>query len=81
MSSESPLKRRKTSKPEILVATAGSNFQFLDRQNSLKLLANSLQVHYKAISESKTDRNLHAMPFLANGPGTGKYDYFLLLLL
>jgi hypothetical protein len=38
----------------------------------MKVLADSLENRHLSWKEGKTDRNLHPIPFLADGPGSGK---------
>jgi len=59
-----------TSKP--LVETSGCDFIYSDRNYSLKKLVECLEPRFKAWVDRKQDRNLHPIPFLADGPGTGK---------
>ena len=55
-----------------LVETAGCDFEYSDRTESFHVLANCLEARHAAWSCRKKDRNLHPIPFLADGPGTGK---------
>ncbi|KAI9338230.1 hypothetical protein BDR26DRAFT_863244 [Obelidium mucronatum] len=55
-----------------LVQTEGSVFKFLDREESFSLLASSTAKRFKSWKLKDRDRNLHPIPFLADGPGTGK---------
>ncbi|KAJ3250372.1 hypothetical protein HK103_003625 [Boothiomyces macroporosus] len=66
------VKKRRLSISEKLVATSGADFQYLDRADSMKILADSLMKRYTAWKEGKKDRNLHPIPFLADGLGAGK---------
>ncbi|KAJ3124254.1 hypothetical protein HK100_011302 [Physocladia obscura] len=63
-------RRRSISLP--LVQTAGSAFLFSDRDESFRILADALQERYSCWQAEKQDRNLHPIPFLADGPGSGK---------
>lgn len=53
-----------------LVETSGSKFEFVDRQESFDSLARAIEK--RLASNGAQDRNLHPIPFLADGPGTGK---------
>ena len=61
-----------------LVTTAGSDFEYVDRNTSFKVLADHLVARYDYFLISNRagftsdDRNHFAIPFLAAGPGTGK---------
>jgi hypothetical protein len=61
---------------EKLVATAGADFVYSDRGDSFKVLADCLEKRHlywkQGKRDRKTDRNLHPIPFLADGPGSGK---------
>jgi hypothetical protein len=58
------------SKP--LVETSGCDFVFSDRDYSFVKLVECLNPRFNSWVAEKQDRNLHAIPFLADGPGTGK---------
>ena len=64
------IKKGLMSNSKNLVDTSGSDFVYSDRQNSFKVLADSLVIRHKALKERKSDRNLHPIPFLADGPGS-----------
>lgn len=72
-----PAKRPKLTESPKLLETPGVDFLFSDRTPSLEILADSLENRYKAWCEGKIDRNLHPLPFLADGPGTGKTRFLL----
>ena len=55
-----------------MVDTSGADFVYSDRKDSFKCLVGSLEKRYRAWKERKCDRNLHPIPFLADGPGSGK---------
>lgn len=55
-----------------IVQTSGANFVFSDRHRSLKALADCAAKRHLAWKQGKSDRNLHPIPFLADGPGSGK---------
>ena len=55
-----------------LVETDGCDFEFSDRNDSFSLLAEKLDERHTAFVQKKKDRNLHPIPFLADGPGSGK---------
>ena len=46
-------------------------FEFLDRQGSFHILALSIEKRL-SLNHTQTDRNNHPLPFLADGPGSGK---------
>jgi hypothetical protein len=55
-----------------LVEGIGSDFDFADRGGSLQILADCVADKLKNWTEKKHDRNLHPIPFVADGPGSGK---------
>ena len=65
-----PEKKRKLSNPKNLVGTSGADFIFSDRNASFKVLADALVKRHKL--SKKADKNLHPIPILADGPGSGK---------
>ncbi|KAI8892808.1 hypothetical protein BC833DRAFT_625470, partial [Globomyces pollinis-pini] len=66
------VKKRRLCISENLVNTSGADFVYSDRTSSMEVLADSLEQRYVAWKQRKTDRNLHPIPFLADGPGFGK---------
>ncbi|KAJ2994827.1 hypothetical protein HDV02_001286 [Globomyces sp. JEL0801] len=66
------VKKRRLSISKNLVDTSGADFVYSDRTSSMKVLADCLAQRHVAWKEGKTDRNLHPIPFLADGPGSGK---------
>jgi hypothetical protein len=67
-----PVKKRRLMFSKNLVDTSGADFVFSDREESFKVLADALKARHEAWKQGKTDRNLHPIPFLADGPGSGK---------
>jgi hypothetical protein len=61
-----------TPQDQDLVQTSGANFEFCDRQASIKILADNIAGRFQAFKQGLTDRNLHRIPYLADGPGSGK---------
>ncbi|RHZ46574.1 hypothetical protein Glove_613g4 [Diversispora epigaea] len=71
--------RRPTDKiPPKLIDTYGKNFKFLGREETKERLwngtlnKNGVKKRYYAYLNNRKDRNLHPIPFIAAGPGTGK---------
>ena len=67
-----PLKLNNIHLKNSLVRSTGHDFVFSDRDSSLEILALSINNRYLAWQCRYQDRNLHPIPFLADGPGTGK---------
>ena len=65
-------KKRRNSVSENLVESSGADFLFLDRNRSFNILGECLNKRFDAWKQKKRDRNLHPIPFLADGPGSGK---------
>jgi hypothetical protein len=66
-------------KPLELVETFGAKFTFLAREDAVNSLWNGRESnhngvlkHFYSFCNKHGDRNLHPIPFLACGPGTGK---------
>ena len=55
-----------------LVDTSGADFVYSDRSGSFKVLADCLEKRHSSWKQEQSDRNLHPIPFLADGPGSGK---------
>lgn len=68
----SMVEQRKVTPFEILIKTSGANFVFSDRNHSIEMLASRSQDRFHAWIHDEKDRNLHPIPFLADGPGSGK---------
>jgi hypothetical protein len=66
------IKKRRISISKNLVDTSGADFVYSDRTESFKILADALQKRLPAWKKKQTDRNLHPVPMLADGPGSGK---------
>lgn len=58
-----------------LVSTAGRQFLFLDRESSFETLAVCIKKRYA--NREEMDRTCHPIPFLADGPGTGKSRFLV----
>ena len=66
------LKRKRSADQLKLVESLGANFVFSDRERSFEVLSDCLAGRFKAWQNKVQDRNLHPIPFLADGPGSGK---------
>ena len=66
------VKKRRLSISKNLVDTSGADFLYSDRNESFKVLADCLEKRHSSWKQGKKDRNLHPIPFLADGPGSGK---------
>ena len=67
------VKKRKTSILHNLVdGNVGADFLYLDRDESFQILAESLSKRYLAWEKGVQTKENHPMPFLADGPGSGK---------
>jgi hypothetical protein len=66
------VKKRALSISKNLIDTSGADFVYSDRSYSLKVLADCLEKRHAFWKQRKRDRNLHPIPFLADGLGTGK---------
>jgi hypothetical protein len=66
------VEQRKVTPSEILIKSSGANFVFSDRNQSMGMLASCSQDRFHAWIHNDQDRNLHPIPFLADGPGSGK---------
>lgn len=62
----------KVAPSERLVQTSGADFAFSDRAHSIEMLAESSQKRFYDRKNHKEDKSFHPIPFLADGPGTGK---------
>jgi hypothetical protein len=55
-----------------LVTSPGRDFAFSDREVSLDILADYIESKYYHIQSGLHDKMYHKIPFLADGPGSGK---------
>ena len=69
-SSETKSLRLSTS--QTLVSSIGCDFTFSDRNESFEILASSLEQRYYWFKLGRRDKMLNKLPFLADGPGSGK---------
>jgi hypothetical protein len=67
-----PKWRKKAKALSPLISSSGSNFHFLDRQDAFDMLARSTELRFRHLRAGRTDKKLHPIPFLADGPGSGK---------
>ena len=63
---------RKPEKYYRILETSGSDFLFRDREESFRLLADCSNDRYSSWVDGKSDKPLHPLPFVADGPGSGK---------
>lgn len=54
------------------MSSVGADFYFSDRHASLELLASSTEERFYCHKAGLKDKALHKLPFLADGPGSGK---------
>ena len=66
------IKKRKGIISPNLLGTSGSDCLFSEREQSFNMLIENTTKRYEAWKEKNWDKNLHPIPFLANGPGSGK---------
>lgn len=66
------IKKRKGIISLNLLGTSGSDFLFSERDRSFNVLLENTSKRYKARKDGISDKKLHPIPFLANGPGSGK---------
>ena len=57
---------------QTLLASAGSDFRFMDRDSSFEILASCLEQRFYCHQVKDRDRFSHRIAFLADGPGSGK---------
>ncbi|EPZ33984.1 Spindle assembly checkpoint component Mad1 domain-containing protein [Rozella allomycis CSF55] len=69
------IKKRKGSISKPLLDTNGSDFVFSGRDRSFEVFLECTRKRYDAWVQKKTDQKLHPLPFLADGPGSGKSRY------
>lgn len=55
-----------------LLDSSGSDFLFSERDRSFNVLLENIKERYVARSNQKKDKIFYSIPFLANGPGSGK---------
>jgi hypothetical protein len=65
-------KKLRTSISQTLVSSTGADFSFSDRESSFEILASSLEKRFYCHKFRLRDKMLHKLPFLADGPGSGK---------
>ena len=65
-------KKLNTGIAQKLVSSVGADFSFLDREYSFEILASSLEQRFYCRKVGLGDKQPHKLPFLANGPGSGK---------
>ncbi len=65
-------RKRRLSLSQTLVSSIGSDFYFSDREASFEILASSLEQRFYCHKVNLTDKMLHKLLFLADGPGSGK---------
>ncbi|KAI3655361.1 hypothetical protein MP638_007284, partial [Amoeboaphelidium occidentale] len=66
------VQQKKAAPSKKLVTTSGAAFEFCDRENSFKILGDSVQDRFEKREDKNEDKSFHPIPFLADGPGTGK---------
>lgn len=72
ISAEEISKQVKKKRVDKSIATAGHDFVFSDRTESFQRLADCIKNRYESWKDKVHDRNAHPLPFLADGPGSGK---------
>ncbi|EPZ30828.1 hypothetical protein ROZALSC1DRAFT_26724 [Rozella allomycis CSF55] len=55
-----------------LLDTSGKDFPFCDRERSFRVLTSCLAQRYNAWVKGSRDKGHHPIPFVADGPGSGK---------
>lgn len=66
------IKKRRLSISQTLVTSVGADFAFSDRDASFEILASSLEQRFYCHKLGLKDKAFHKLPFLADGPGSGK---------
>ena len=70
---ESPqVKKRRLTISQTLVSSSGADFHFSDRNASFDILASTLEQRFYCHQVELKDKAYHKLPFLADGPGSGK---------
>jgi hypothetical protein len=58
--------------PGPLITSLGRDFYYSDRNRSMQILADSLLRRMSFFKENNHDKSFHPIPYVADGPGTGK---------